>query len=347
MFCIKCGTVIPDDAKFCFKCGNEIKVTSDESNVSKEKYQTNSKTVQEVSINPTILPAAQNNHSNNTPNINDNKSSPNGCLILIIVVIVSFLIIWAIVYCSVNKPFSSNSSSPDTTNISTGDEVGSLTTKNDSSNNTTSSTTTGILNSIKTVKAWKPYVDSFGIDYNLEQVLSSYLTNLDWSNRSSNGYEYVEITGKTIFDYSELYYSFQVDQVDSTHCQIIIDEFKINGVSKIDDFYHYTYALFDAMRMGDEDVLKHLNYPLPNGFEWIDLPHYDNANNSIVGVVKNSSGKAENCCISFILFDNNGFQIGTCDDATNSLQNGREWKFKAYIFQNDVYSFEFNKCYCY
>ncbi|SHI28101.1 zinc-ribbon domain-containing protein [Butyrivibrio fibrisolvens DSM 3071] len=39
MFCLKCGTEIPDDSTFCYKCGAEIpkEIIKDSVNISQEK----------------------------------------------------------------------------------------------------------------------------------------------------------------------------------------------------------------------------------------------------------------------------------------------------------------------
>ena len=39
MFCINCGTKLPDDAKFCYNCGNKVgeKLSPDEPQVLKDE----------------------------------------------------------------------------------------------------------------------------------------------------------------------------------------------------------------------------------------------------------------------------------------------------------------------
>ena len=36
MFCMKCGTKLPDDAKFCYKCGNDVSTINEGINTKEE-----------------------------------------------------------------------------------------------------------------------------------------------------------------------------------------------------------------------------------------------------------------------------------------------------------------------
>lgn len=47
MFCMKCGTQLPDDAMFCYKCGNKINISPVASETEKVPEVKNTKPEQE------------------------------------------------------------------------------------------------------------------------------------------------------------------------------------------------------------------------------------------------------------------------------------------------------------
>lgn len=64
----------------------------------------------------------------------------------------------------------------------------------------------------------------------------------------------------------------------------------------------------------------------------------------LVGVVENvSNSEIDMVSVSFDLFDNSGFVIGTSSDSISSLGQGQLWKFKAPVFEDGVYSANFKE----
>jgi len=63
----------------------------------------------------------------------------------------------------------------------------------------------------------------------------------------------------------------------------------------------------------------------------------------ITGSIKNTLGKdISSITINFDLYDSDGNKISDTLDMTDNLKMGKTWKFKAYVYDEDVNSFEYS-----
>lgn len=219
----------------------------------------------------------------------------------------------------------------------------------------------------ETVLNLKQFTDMPDIEY--RQVLNKYMDDLHGTYSGSDGNYTVTVKGNITSLQQEVVLKFSVsdDTEDSTKCVInsvtaTINDNELDQNSTLD----YMYQLFSAYQAGcddlsqwqgseqdsstggDMDITEHERQIVEEaGFEWVEPITVEGK--SITGVIKNVSGETKSANISFILYDESGYQIDTTLDSISNIKNGGSWKFEAVIFDldNEVRSYELDYLHTY
>lgn len=212
----------------------------------------------------------------------------------------------------------------------------------------------------ETVLNFRQFTDMPDIEY--RQVLNKYMDGLHGTYSGSDGNYTVTVKGNITSLQQEVVLKFSVsdDTEDSTKCVInsvtaTINDNELDQNSTLD----YMYQIFSAYQAGcddlsqwqgsgqdsstggDLDITEHERQIVEEaGFEWVEPITVEGK--SITGVIKNVSGETKSANISFILYDESGYQIDTTLDSISNIKNGGSWKFEAVIFDldNEVRSYE-------
>lgn len=219
----------------------------------------------------------------------------------------------------------------------------------------------------ETVLNFKQFTDMPDIEY--RQVLNKYMDDLHGTYSGSDGNYTVTVKGNITSIQQEVVLKFSVsdDTEDSTKCVInsvtaTINDNELDQNSTLD----YMYQIFSAYQAGcddlsqwqgsgqdsstggDLDITEHERQIVEEaGFEWVEPITVEGK--SITGVIKNVSGETKSANISFILYDESGYQIDTTLDSISNIKNGGSWKFEAVIFDldNEVRSYELDYLHTY
>lgn len=219
----------------------------------------------------------------------------------------------------------------------------------------------------ETVLNLKQFTDMPDIEY--RQVLNKYMDDLHGTYSGSDGNYTVTVKGNITSLQQEVVLKFSVsdDTEDSTKCVInsvtaTINDNELDQNSTLD----YMYQIFSAYQAGcddlsqwqgseqdsstggDMDITEHERQIVEEaGFEWVEPITVEGK--SITGVIKNVSGETKSANISFILYDESGYQIDTTLDSISNIKNGGSWKFEAVIFDldNEVRSYELDYLHTY
>lgn len=216
------------------------------------------------------------------------------------------------------------------------------------------------INYYKTVMNYSPFTDM--PDITVEQVLNKYMDEPGGTYGGTNG-KYTVDTGGTITSLNQevrLKFTVTDDPEDKTTCYITLDKITLDDKELDSDAsIDYMYELFSAYQAGcddlsqwqgsgqdsstggDLDITEHERQIVEEaGFEWVEPITVEGK--SITGVIKNVSGETKSANISFILYDESGYQIDTTLDSISNIKNGGSWKFEAVIFDldNEVSSYE-------
>lgn len=197
-----------------------------------------------------------------------------------------------------------------------------------------------------TIMNYEPFTDAVGITYG--NVFDKYMTDRKVSHSGSDGDYVVVISGNipTLETKIDVSYSVIDDTEDDTKCYINLLSLKtVNEELDHDAALAYLYTMFCAYKEGYDDLYKWSladDDEIPEhdrliveeaGFEWVEPITIEKS--SITGVIKNVSGEDKSATISFILYDENGYQIDTTSDYMTKISNGSSWKFEALIIDFD------------
>ena len=195
-------------------------------------------------------------------------------------------------------------------------------------------------------------------DTPLKDVINKYVTSPQWHIISEDGVEKVTVTGKIKNVDKDLIVSITVkpDPEDGNSSLLDVVTFGFgNVIITTSEAWDYLLDLYDYYGNGANDLtelnnvyMSYFTYPLPQGFEWADIPTVFTTKSgglAISGMIRNKSNAPTYATIKFTLFDENNNLLGEISDEISVINTGDTWEFVAAIPEslNNFYTWDISR----